>query len=230
MTINLGLYDFFSYLIPGLLYLFTFGKLLVVLGWDYTEAIPWASLDLGSIVVVLPIVALAYLLGHLMDMIANKVVSWRIRNIRNPSEKKEEKAFPIAAKALKTQKEIQSNLAIEFRHKDWFLLFNLIAQRNLNLSQYIDKYQADSLMLRNISLGSFLFGILQFVSFISTPSPVSLLIAIIVIVFSILAYLKSEDFRYWYFSSIFEASLEYGLSLEEVVKYNHLGHDNKTKK
>ena len=83
-------------------------------------------------------------------------------------------------------------------------------------------------MLRNISLGSFLLSILQFISYTDAPSSISLLIAISALVFSIIAYSQSEDIRTWYFSSIFEASLEYGLSLEEVVKYNHVKQGNKT--
>jgi hypothetical protein len=194
------------------------------MGWNYTETLPWEQLISSSVIVILPIVACAYVLGHLMDVITNRVFFRTIRKLRNRSKN----TFPAAAKALEIQKEAHPNLTIQYDEKDWFLLFNLIAQRNINLSQYIDKYGADSLMLRNISLGSFLLSILQFISYTDAPSSISLLIAISALVFSIIAYSQSEDIRTWYFSSIFEASLEYGLSLEEVVKYNHVKQGNKT--
>ena len=223
MSINLGLYDFFSFLIPGLLYMFAFGKLLVDLGWNYSEAIPWETVDFSNIIIILPVVAFAYIVGHVMDVVANGVFVRAIRRMRNRSNK----TVSAEVKALAIQKEVHPNLDIKFSEKDWFLLFNLIGQRNITLSQYIDKYQADSIMLRNISFGSFLLAIFQVVGDVGSSASSSLAIVFLSLVFSIVTYLKSEDFRMWFFSSIFEASLEYGLSLEEVVKYNHMKHENK---
>ena len=223
MSINLGLYDFFSFLIPGLLYMFAFGKLLVDLGWNYSEAIPWETVDFSNIIIILPVVAFAYIVGHVMDVVANGVFVRAIRRMRNRSNK----TVSAEVKALAIQKEVHPNLEIKFSEKDWFLLFNLIGQRNITLSQYIDKYQADSIMLRNISFGSFLLAIFQVVGDVGSSASSSLAIVFLSLVFSIVTYLKSEDFRMWFFSSIFEASLEYGLSLEEVVKYNHMKHENK---
>ena len=223
MSINFGLYDFFSFLIPGLLYIFTFGKLLVDLGWNYSKAVPWEAVDFNNIIIILPVVTFAYIVGHIMDVIANGIFFRAIRSIRNRSKK----TIPVEEKALAIQKEVHPELDIKFSEKDWFLLFNLIGQRNINLSQYIDKYQADSIMLRNISFGSFLLAIFQIIGNVGPSISSSLAIAILSLVFSIVAFLKSEDFRMWFFSSIFEASLEYGLSLEEVVKYNHVKHENK---
>ena len=220
MSINFGLYDFFSFLIPGLLYIFAFGKLLADLGLDYSEVVPWEAVDFTNIIIILPVVAFAYIVGHIMDVFANSIFFRAIRRIRNRSHK----TIPAETKALAIQKNVHPRLDIKFDEKDWFLLFNLIGQRNINLAQYIDKYQADSIMLRNISFGSFLLAIFQIVGNAGSSTPSSLAIVIFSLVFSIIAYLKSEDFRMWFFSSIFEASLEYGLSLEEAVKYNHTKH------
>ena len=222
MSINFGLYDFFSFLIPGLLYIFTFGKLLVDLGWNYSEGVPWESVASSNIIILLPVVAFAYVVGHIMDVIANGIFLRSIRTIRNRFTK----ILSAEVKALAIQKKVHSELDIKFGEKDWFLLFNLIGQRNISLSQYIDKYQADSIMLRNISFGGFLLAVFQIFGNLGSLNLSSFVIAISSLLISYVAYIKSEDFRMWFFSSIFEASLEYGLSLEDVVKYNHMKHEN----
>ena len=117
MSINFGLYDFFSFLIPGLLYIFTFGKLLVDLGWNYSEGVPWASVDFSNIIIILPVVAFAYIVGHIMDVIANSIFLRTIRSIRNRFTK----TFSAEVKALAIQKEVHPKLDIKFGEKDWFL-------------------------------------------------------------------------------------------------------------
>jgi hypothetical protein len=112
------------------------------------------------------------------------------------------------------------DMNIKFSPKDWSTLFVLLRIRNLELSKFIDKFNADALMLRNISFALILFTITYVVEFFITGDWAFLLTSVISLTFCILAFSRSEDFRARFFKHIYRASLEYGLSIEEVINYN----------
>ena len=47
-----------------------------------------------------------------------------------------------------------------------------------------------------------------------------ILVTVLSLVFSRVAYLRSRIFYVWFFSGILNASLEHGTSLKEVIEYN----------
>ena len=75
-------------------------------------------------------------------------------------------------------------------------------------------------MLRNISLGFLLFALLQIWMIALNFHSQALVVTIGALVLSRVAYLRSRMFYHWFFTDIYEASLEYGTSLKEVVEYN----------
>src|SRR5574341_459412 len=214
MSVPLGLYDVFSYFIPGVLYLFTINELLRIVGWNFVDVVSWIKSESApSTFIVFQIIVCAYVVGHILDPMANTFFLRIINRVR--------KLVPASEVALRWQRELHPKLDIKFEAQDWFLLYNLISQRNIEVARDIDKYQADSIMMRNIAFGSFLLFCVQIGGYFSAHKSIFLINGLVAVLVSIFAYLRSIEFRTWYFSRIFEASLEYGLSLEKVVKYNH---------
>jgi hypothetical protein len=211
MSINLGFYDFFSYLIPGLLYLYTFNEFLRSIGQGFIKIESWFQAGQAPAwYMFIPILIGAYLVGHLLDPVAQRLFKILI-HIRNPK-----KAYAKALDNLKTQ---HPNLNIEFEPKDWALLFSFIRHRNLEMAHILDKFNADAIMLVNISLGMFALLLIQLGIFFSTNSLVHLINSGGIFILLSLAMFKCNQFRSWFFGGIFLAALEYGKNTKEVTEY-----------
>ena len=222
MSINLGMYDFFSFFIPGLLYLYAFNEFLGSVGWKYIDINSWIqSGQTPSIVFLIPLVIGAYIIGHLVDPIA--------QNFFNLIPRFGDRE-PIKAESLKSVKDRYTNLDIQFEPRDWNVLFALIRQRNIEMARVLDKFSADSIMLRNIAFGLFVLSITNVVSFFSSGKWEFLVTATIILVLCLLSISNSVQFRKWFFKDIFRASLDYGVSIEEIVGFskNKIG-DKETK-
>lgn len=212
MSINLGVYDFFSYLIPGTLYLYVFNELLRIVRWKFIDFASWMQPEnTPNAVVIIPILICAYIIGHIIDPFAHFFYYKLINRIRG--------LLPIEEKAVQMEKESHQNLNIKFEAKDWPVLMNLIRQRNLETMRTIDKYQADSIMLRNIAFGTLWLAFFQVIGYFLLHETVYLVYSLVVFLLSIFSYLRSKEFRLWYFQGIYQASLEYGSNVEEVVEY-----------
>jgi len=222
MSLTIGIYDLFAYTIPGLFYLVVmyaslrqFG--IVQLGISNIPDIPSG---LGLLVFILVVVA-AHLLGHLLDIFAH----WFVFRLFKP--------FKYSERVLENMKATHSNVGICFEPKDWGLLFSMLRQRSQEHAQLIDSFEANSIMLRNISLGLFLLVLLQIDSLITSFNPLSLILAIGLFVLSIVARKRSHMFHAWFLTDIFESSLDYGKNVNEVLAYQsqkqELKAENKTK-
>ena len=211
MSITLGIYDFFSYIIPGLLYLYVFNELFRILGWKYIAINSWIqSGQTPSLIFLIPLLIVVFIVGHIFDPIAHKFYGLVSRFRHSPS---------ISAKSLASVKNRYPNLKVQFESIDWSTLFVLIRVRNLEVSKYIDKFNADAIMLRNVAFGLLLLTIDYLLEFFSNGLWDELLIALITIILSTLALSRSNHFRLRFFKQIFRASLAYGKSLEEVIEY-----------
>jgi hypothetical protein len=214
MTINLAIYDFFSYFIPGLLYLSVANEFLRVLGWKYVNFVSLSQSGYTlNIIVLVPIIIISYILGHLLDGIANRFFYGLVDRLRRQP--------PMYANALRILKERHPQLSIKFDPMDWAVLFTLIRQRNSEMAHSIDRDQAYSIMLRNISFGCLLLALIQAGAYVASSQQALLLNCLAAFLISSLAFWKSAEFRLWFFLDIFEASLEYGSSLKDVVEHNY---------
>jgi hypothetical protein len=210
MSINLGFYDFFSYLIPGLLYLYVFNEFLHSIGQNFIDIASWfPSGQAPSLTIFIPLLLAAYLVGHLIDPVAQRLFKL-LYHFRNPK-----KAY---ARALDDMKNHYPELNIEFEPKDWNLLLSFIRHRNLDMAHILDKFNADAIMLVNIALGMFALVLIQMGMFFSTNSSIFLINSAGVFVLFLLAAFKCNQFRSWFFIGIFQAALEYGKNLREVVE------------
>jgi hypothetical protein len=202
MSVNLGFYDFFSYLIPGLLYLYVFNEFLHSIGQKFIDIGSWfQSGQAPSVTIFIPLLIGAYLVGHLIDPVAQRLFKI-FYHFRNPK-----KAY---ARALNDIKKNHPDLKIEFEPKDWNLLLSFIRHRNLEMAHILDKFNADAIMLVNIALGMFALVLIQMRMFFSTNSPVFLINSAGILILFLLAAFKCNQFRSWFFIGIFQAALEYG--------------------
>ncbi len=115
MSINLGVYDFFAYLVPGTLYLYVFNELLRIVGWKFIDIASWTQpKNVPSVIVIIPILIYAYIIGHILDPFAHffyyKLIS-RVRGL-----------LPTEEKAVQIEKERHRILNIRFEAKDWPIL------------------------------------------------------------------------------------------------------------
>ena len=213
MSISLGIYDFFAYIIPGVLYLFVFNESLRIFGLKFVNITLWVqSGQSSSFLLLIPILIAAYVIGHIIDPLAYNFYHKFIYRLRHKKK--------IYEKQLQYLKEGFPKLNIRFDPRDWTILFTLLRERNIEITKVIDKYQADSMMLRNIAFGTLLLTIAYFGKFFLTFSWIDLAISLGVLIISLLAINKSNQFRTWFYSAIFEASLGYGTSLKEVISYS----------
>lgn len=210
MSITLGIYDLFAYLIPGMAYLFVINEFSKLAGRPLLDvtAISQSGENAPGIVVLILLLAGAYLTGHIFDIVAH----WFVYRLIYRSKTSDD--------VLAGLKSRYPSLKLDFEAKDWVILLVLLRQRNLDLIRSYDKYEADSIMFRNISLLSFLvFMVAIGWVVINHASPWYLLLSAAALVICSLAYKSSRRFHAWFFESIYLSSLEYGNSLQEVMDY-----------
>lgn len=202
MSITFGIYDFFSYTVPGVLYILVFNQLLVLLKLPSLD-INDLSANFGS---ALLWVIVSYVIGHLMDSFAIKL--YYLVN-----------EFHAETKAMKEFREKHKDLKIDFTINDRQTLFSVIRHNNLELAGYIDSFKAISIMLNNISLALFLFSIENvFVIVIGGFSLISLLNIIVSLILAYVAISRSALFNEWHWAAVYRHARQYGKSVPEMFK------------
>jgi hypothetical protein len=204
MSVNLGIYDFFAYLVPGLMYLVLFNDFSARMGWGaYDLAQVNSQISIGTI----GIVALsAYVIGNIFDVFAH----WFCFSLLT------RRSMPEAV--LENLKQQYPDLNIAYRPKDYHLLFVLLRARNPGFTQTIDRFESNSIMLKNISFIAALFSILHLPELFTHFSLPGLLLVLAGVAACWLAYRASKAYHTWFFLDVFQASLEYGLSTAEVIQ------------
>lgn len=207
MPFTLGFYDLFSFLIPGLFYLYVIYEVFRLLGVDFQVLFPATILssipDYGIVAILLVVALIA---GNIFDHLARRFVNKLIYRDIMPQT------------VLTMIKARDSSVNIQFESKDWHLLNVIIRQRSLPVIQTLDKYQADSIMFRNLSLIALSLGLIMIFRAILENNP-SLWIAVgVAFLFSIVSAQRSRLFHKWFFEGIFLAALEYGNSVNEVLE------------
>ena len=209
MSITVGIYDLFAYTVPGLFYLFVIYQFLQRFGVTNLNLSNITDIPSGaSLFVFVLVFATAHLLGHLLDIFAHWFVH---RLLRRRS---------LSAKALQQLKARYPNIDIQFEAKDWNLLFTLLRERSQDHTRIIDSFEANSIMLRNICFGLFLLTLLQVYMLFVDYTIINLVITICMGVLIWVSHRRSHMFHQWFAAEIFEASLNYGKSLAEVLTYN----------
>ncbi|GAB4577666.1 MAG: hypothetical protein Fur0022_03970 [Anaerolineales bacterium] len=204
MNIRLGIYEIFARIVPGGFYLVALVQTGIVLGL--------ITLDLNAInqIGLLPSLGLAfvaYLLGTVFDILSP---NWhRLFKPKN-----------FSAYELQDFKSKYPDWTIEFEDKDWPVLLAYIRRQNLELGSEIDKYNAQAIMLRNVSLGLMWIAGNEVIYAIIQQNAWHLLIAFLLILVSLMVIRRATTFRQWYYSTIFQIIFSYRINLEDSIHKN----------
>jgi hypothetical protein len=192
MSIRISLYDFFSYTIPGIIYLIIIGFWANAFGLVNVDIKTINSLSVSSALII---VGAGYIIGSLMDLLSYRWM--RLFYRRNIDEAKA--AFD----------EFQSRtpwLALEFKHTDWGVLFAAIKGKSLEAAAEVEQYNVAAIMLRNISLSLIISSVSCLIFlFVFKAYILNLSLGIIFFILSIVALRRSDIRRRWFYLGIYEA-------------------------
>ena len=212
MSFSIGIYDLFAYTVPGFLYLYVIYAFLQTFGLFRPGLLSLPSFPDGFwLLVFVAVLVLAHLMGHLLDIFAH----WFVFRLF--------KSYKFSDRILERTKRVHTDIDIQYQAKDWGLLFSMLRQRNLEFTRTIDSFEANSILLRNTSFGLFLLGALQIYSLFLSFNGLGIAIAIVCLLFSFIARRRSHMFHSWFLTDIFESSLRYGNSLQDVITYEQKG-------
>ena len=202
MNVGLGVYDIFSRIVPGGFYLLVFYWLAVALGWVKLD--PTALNEIG-IVPSIGLVVLAYILGTGMGRIGS---AWHhIFKKRG-----------LSSRVLEKFREENKDWEFIFKDKDWPILRAYIRLHNPDIANVIDRNNALSIMLRNISLGLVFLAIAEAIQFVNTMNWIHVLLVVLFLFFSYQIAIQARDLQDWFYHGIFQTIIAYRLDLEEWVK------------
>jgi len=202
MNLRLGIYDIFSRIIPGGVYLFATLEFARVLGW---LKIDWASSLELKILPSLGLTIMAYVVGTAMDRIGS---TWYSLFNRGMSDRVLDEF----------KREHKNHWVLDFDDKDWPILRAYIYIHNLNAGDEIDRHNALCIMLRNISLGLVFLAVSQIMQFVITRNWLLLVLVTALILLSYQLAVQARFMREWFYRSIYETIIAYRLKVEEIVK------------
>ena len=199
MSSRLGIYDIFSRIVPGGFYIGAFLEFARVMNWINFD---WAALgDLG-VLSSLSLALVAFVIGSAMDRLG---FAWQ-------------RLFRPSYSVLEQFKREHNDLRLEFKEKDWAILRAYVYINDLNVGDEIDRHNALSIMMRNVSLSLFLFAICEGIQLIKTADWRFGLLVLFLLFLSYQAGVQARYMREWFYRSIFETIIAYRLKLEDLVK------------
>jgi len=206
--IKFGLYDAFSYTIPGGFYLATFLYMGVVFG---AVTIDFATLNDLVLTQIIVLAILAYVMGLLFDPLARK---WHFGVFERDSS-------AVSKKELEEINAI-SHLKIKPERANWPILVSFIRNQQYGDSDSFERFNATNIMLRNISLSLFLAGIATIVLVFQTHFYIwNIILAVGLFIFSILAGTQASRFRKWYYQGIYQNIIAYASKPTDFVTEQH---------
>lgn len=206
MNIQLGIYELFSTIIPGCIYLVSIGQILIMLGILKLEKLDTTVISDMSFWLTVFFLIAAYLLGA----ISAPFGLWWYKRFKKKDQSVE------SLKALKQRH--KDRWIIDFSDDDWHVLLALLRTKNLGLALENERHQASSIMLRNVSFG---FLVLAGVNFLQSGLEWNLnflFVGIGLLIVSWITMRESQKFRRWYYDSIFSSVLAYRVDLEKIIK------------
>ncbi len=202
MSVSLSLYDVFSNIVPGLIYLFAIQELIKMFGKSNVDI-----LQMSTSGQVLFIILIAFVLGHLFTTFTYE---WWYRVFVKIYEDKS---------ALEKVKFRFPDLKLKFQPMDSELLLSVIQSHNKNMAEKIEGFRANAIMMRNISFGLFLIGLIELTNFFLNNFAIGYLVIVIAcFVSSGIALRGATRFYDWFYRDIFRVSSIYGSSYLEVIK------------
>lgn len=216
MNLRLGIYEIFTRIVPGGLYIVAVAQFLSILG-IVTRG--WEVIDDLSLAASIGLVVVAYILGGAFDVFS--LAFFHLFKKRGFSNQ--------------ILTEFKTNHAdrwrIDFNDNDLPILFALIRTKNLELAGEMDRHNAVSIMLRNVSLGLLLMAINGLIQFFIDWSTISVFGSISMLMLSLLMIRESIKFRGYFYKGVYETILAYRVDLETAITPVHaVGKRSKVKK
>ena len=202
MNLQLGIYEIFSAIIPGCIYLVAIGQILKITN---IVSLNWKSFENSSPYLVIIFLAASYLLG----IAFSRMALWWYKLFKGRNTSKESIRYFSS-----THKD---RWDINIKDEDWLILLSLIRSRNFDLARENERHLASSIMLRNVSFGFVVLALINMIQGIVIYNLFYLSVGIGFLVLSILMIGESTKFRRWYYDSILSTILAYRLDLEKLV-------------
>ena len=203
MNIRLGIYEIFSRIVPGMFYIAAIGQLLVIFN---LVNIDLKIINEISLTTSIGIIVVAYFVGEALDRFA--LFWFRIFK---------KKGFSARSFA-QFKKWHKDRWVIDFEDHDWPILLAYIRIKNLELASEIERNNALSIMLRNVSFGLLLMTISNIIQFFLSSDFLYIVVSISLLIVSILLGREFVKFRRWFYSGIYETIIAYRIDLEKRVR------------
>ena len=188
MSVKLGLYDFFSYLIPGGIVTAWF---FFVLNKHFGLAMDWKNF---SITELLLLGILSYLVGYAADFITSK--TW-YKLFRNKN---------LFESTMSDFNNRHPTIEVEFNEMDWYISYSFVKKHNLEMAQDIDKFNVTNKMLRTSSFGFLLFAILFLVEFfLNRYASIDAILSVSCFIIAIILVHQAVKFSTWFYQAVFDS-------------------------
>lgn len=203
MNLRLGIYEIFSRIVPGGVYMAVMIQILSVFG---IVKFDWQVINDLSLAALLGLIVIAYILGGAFDNLA--ITFFQLLKKQN-----------ISVRTLdRFRKAYQDRWQIDFKDDDWPLLLAFIRTKSLDLAGELDRHNALSIMLRNVSLGLLLMAANGVIQFLISRNSIDILISIFMFVLSLLILREAIKFRSLFYEGIYQTVLAYRMDLETAIK------------
>lgn len=195
MSIQIGVYDFFSYTIPGIIYLVSgieFVKIVGIYNFKFDNVSSSPILIASGIIFLI----VAFILGYLLDPIAQN--TWQKLFLIPDFDERIEQRYPND----------KFDISYKFNITYAYTIYASLKNKSVDLISEIEKFKAISIMFRNLSLAILLLAINQIIQvFLHNGQPINILLLIILMGLSIIAGRQSVTFNIWFFSAIHQAMI-----------------------
>ncbi len=206
MNIRLGIYEIFSRIVPGALYMVVITQVLATFGVLNFDIQMINNLSLAASI---GLIIVAYILGGAFDNLA--MIPFHLFKKQNISER----TF-ARFKAIH-----QDRWRIDFKDDDWRLLLAFVRTKDSELAGELERHNALSIMLRNVSLGLLVLAADKVIQFFISRYSIDVFIALSMLALSMLILREAMKFRGWFYEGIYETILAYRIDLGDTIKPVH---------
>jgi len=210
MSIKIGIYEFFAYTIPGIVYLSAGVYFLCAFDKIQLSIQSWKDLPLAIYALLL---LAAYILGLLMDPIAKGVWYNRFFVPKDKSRKDADTAEIVYDAMLDKFPEPK------IHPRYWYSMLVYLYKENPELASSIDRFNASRIMLRNVSFALVVSAFVEFVwglvmqDYLWAVASFALLL-----IFAVIAGKESAKYHRWFYQGILQAAF-----VSEVKIPDYLG-------
>lgn len=210
MNIKLGIYDIFSYAVPGGLFLLTmYFSASLWIPFTYSEH--WNSLDFSSLLLI---DSLSYVIGYVVVALSDALPWHLFTRLDSPSKK-----------AFEEVSENYPELKFGFEHNQWTMLQSNIWMKCPDLAARADKHRAVGIMLRSTAF-CFLVCSLVVITYATHKREWIYLTGAGVFLILVISSIRSSyNFLEWSYKSLFETTIALSGYADDVI--SHIKDPNK---